>query len=440
MTAPAPIPGPTLARALRWTGLTLTAVLCLAPYVLEPRPAAFLGPDDAWLPGLAGKVLVAGLMAAALAVRAWADRREGREGVGLTISLAVAAAALTLVHWHGVDQRWIPDDRPTSNDRAARDERAYLQETHRAGRHYYAEAWQREHYLAVLNHKPGGTPHTYRPLPYGFARLSERLTGDWSFACVSYRWFFTYWFLWAYYGFVRRYLPPRRAALALVPYLLLYPLSVWYYLGQLTDPLSHALFALALTYTVENDVAALAVALALGVMAKETVVIMVPAYWACYWRKGWPAVARAAVLGLACVVAFLAVRLPWGWTLRLASINNTNQLMIGPNLGIGQSNYVGMAKLFQNYLHPVLFIVIFLPFIVRHWRDADRRVKSLTLVLTPLLLLSNLCFGWLYESRNYVPLLPLLTTLALWPPRKNDPLDRTAGESPLPIPRTSQRT
>jgi hypothetical protein len=35
------------------------------------------------------------------------------------------------------------------------------------------------------------------------------------------------------------------------------------------------------------------------------------------------------------------------------------------------------------------------------------------LVLMPLLLASNLCFGWLYESRNYVPLLPLLTALAL---------------------------
>lgn len=387
------------ATVLRWAGLTLTAILCLGPYVLERRPVDFLAPDDAWLSGLAGKALVAGLMAAALAVRAWADHRDGREGAGLTLSLAVAAAALTLIHWHGVDQRWVADIKFPS------------------GRNYFAEGWQRDHYLAVLNHKPGGAPHTFRPLPYGFARLTERTTGDWWFACTSYRWFFTYWFLWAYYGFVRRFLGPRRAALALVPYLLVYPLSVWYYLGQPTDPLSHTLFVLALAYAVEDDVTALAAALALGVTAKETVVIMVPAYWACHWRRGWPALAWTAALALVAVAALLAVRLPWGWRLDLASINNTSQIMIGPNLGIGLSNYVGMARPFQNYLHPLLFVGLFLPFIFRRWRDADPRVKALTLVLTPLLLLSNLCFGWLYESRNYVPLLPLLTTLALRPRR-----------------------
>ena len=35
-------------------------------------------------------------------------------------------------------------------------------------------------------------------------------------------------------------------------------------------------------------------------------------------------------------------------------------------------------------------------------------VRAMAIVLVPLMLGVNLCFGWLYESRNYVPLLPLL--------------------------------
>jgi hypothetical protein len=284
-----------------------------------------------------------------------------------------------------------------------------------SGRNYYAESWQREHYLAILNHKPGYVPHTYRPLPYGFVRGIEWITGDWWFACIAYRWFFTYWFLWGYYHFASSFLSVARAWLALIPYLLLYPFSVWFYLGQLTDPLSHSLFVLALCYAVEDRWLALACALALGVMTKETVVLMVPAYWACHWRDGWSAFFRAAGLALVCVAAFLAVRLPWGWNFELRSINNTVMLMIKPNLGIGTSPYKGMAPVPQNYIQPLLFVGLFLPSIALHWRYADRRPRNLFIVLVPSLLMVNLCFGWMYESRNYVPLLPLLAILALTP-------------------------
>src|SRR5205085_874917 len=125
-------------------------------------------------------------------------------------------------------------------------------------------------------------PHQFRPLPYGFTRTLERVTGDWAFSCVAYRAFFTWWFLWGAYRFARLWFRPGPAFVAVVPVVLLYPLSIWYYLGQLTDPLSHALFVLALTLTVRDRWAPLAVALALGVLAKETVVLMVPVYWACY--------------------------------------------------------------------------------------------------------------------------------------------------------------
>jgi hypothetical protein len=159
---------------------------------------------------------------------------------------------------------------------------------------------------------------------------------------------------------------------------------------------------------------ALAPALFLGVLAKETAIIVVPAYFACHWRQGWRAFVTTAALGVVGVAAFLAARLPLGWPSGNQPINGAG-LMIGTNLGIGQPVFGGAAPLWllQNYLHPLLFVGIFLPAIAWNWRRSDRCLRVLCVVVTPLLLSSNLCYGWMYESRNYVLLLPLLTTLAM---------------------------
>jgi hypothetical protein len=184
----------------------------------------------------------------------------------------------------------------------------------------------------------------------------------------------------------------------------------------LTDPLSHALFIVALIYVVQDRWMLLAATLALGVMGKETVLLVTVSYFACYWRLGWPAFYRTAVLGAACVAAYFAVRASIGWRLGFDKINGTEGLMIESNLGIdlglGYAKYRGAAPVVMNYLHPVLFVGPFLPFIIFGWRRIDGRLKAAFLTLTPLLLVTNLCFGWMYESRNYMPLVPLLATMA----------------------------
>ncbi len=154
-------------------------------------------------------------------------------------------------------------------------------------------------------------------------------------------------------------------------------------------------------------------ALVLGVMAKETAVLVVPAYFACYWGRGWRTWTITAGLGAACVAAFLAVRLPAGWSPARTNINGLDDLMIGANLGIGKAAVRTGVPLWELYLHPLLFVGAFLPFIAWRWRSLDARLRTICVVLTPLVLLSNLCFGWHYESRNYMPLVPLLATLAL---------------------------
>lgn len=369
------------------TGLSLSllAALTIGPLLLEPRPVDFLAPYSSPVVSFASAALVLALLGSALMVRAWLDRMSEPRAFRNILLFAVLAALMTLAHAVEVD--WHP----------------------------VVIRWQRDVYLGVFN-GGFGAPHQFRPLPYGFARLIERIAHNWTFACLVYRWFFSFWFLWASYRLARRFLDPDRAWWTLLPLLVLYPLSVLFYWGQLTDPLSHALFVLAFLYLLEDRAIALVAALALGVLAKETAVIVAPAYLLCYWRRGWRSWGIAAGLGSVCLAAFLASRLPWGW--RPGSydgINGTTGLLIGTNLGLGEPIAWTSVPLWHNYVHPLLFVGTFLPFLVGRWRRIDPRLRALCLTVTPLLLFSNVCFGWLYESRNYMPLVPLLATMAVPP-------------------------
>ena len=129
----------------------------------------------------------------------------------------------------------------------------------------------------------------------------------------------------------------------------------------------------------QDRTALLAASLALGVLAKETVVLMVPAYWACYWRGGVRPLLKAAALGVVCVAAFLAARVPFGWAPGYGQINGTQALMILDNLGFPPPDrpYQPAAPISMNYLHPALFVLPFVPFIAWGWRRIDARLKAL---------------------------------------------------------------
>jgi hypothetical protein len=384
----APIPTPNPSRtSVTAASLGLLALLTLGPLLWEPHRDAFLAPYPSTAATILAESAVLLLMGLALVVRVRLDRPSEPRAARNMALFAVLAGWMVLMHWIEVDQ--------------------------------FSEVreWQARIYLQQFK-GDYEAPHNYRPLPYGFVCLVERLTHNWGFACLSYRWLFMTWFLWASYGLARRYLDPNRALLALVPLVLLYPLSILRCWGQLTDPLSHTLFVLAFLYLLEDRPIALAAALALGVIAKETVVLVAPAYLACYWRRGWRAWLITAALGGVCTAAFLATRLPLGWEPGASSSMNGVGLMIGTNLGFGEPIAYATVPLWENYLHPLLFVGPFLPAIAWRWRVLDPRLRALGFAVIPLLLLSNVCFGWLFESRNYMPLVPLLATMAMPPARR----------------------
>lgn len=390
----------TAARSMHWAwvALILVTFLSLLPLLLEPNPVGSISPFSSSFLAWCARLLLGAAMLAILSAATWQAPNLSPWPWRLTLGLALLAGLMTAFHlWH------IDSDE-------------------------FLAAWQRDLYLGIFNHT-AEAPHQFRPLPYGFVRTLERFTGDWLFSCLSYRWFFTYWLLHSSYRLARLWHGPR---LALVPPLtlaLLYPLSVYYYWGQLTDPVNHSLFVLALVYVFEERLFLLAFVLALAVMAKETVVLIVPAYFLSTipWTNivqsrrlagaFWPCL-RTCFLGVVCVAAFLAVRLPVGWRPGNESMNGLSGLMIGTNLGLdriglGQPVATTGVPLYQNYLHPAIFTLPFIPFIIWRWGRVDRRLKVVAVVLVPMLLLSNLCFGWMYESRNYMPIVPLLATMAL---------------------------
>jgi hypothetical protein len=394
---------PRLRTSLPWVGLLLVAALSVPPLLVERPPVrpvdAFSYPDLAWTI----KAAVVVVMCGAIRVAVWATEPDDPWAIRVELPLVVLAGLMAAFHWHHID----------SVD--------------------YLGAWQRDMYFKIFNHTQE-PPHLFRTLPYGFTRSLEHVTGDWEFSCLAYRWFFSWWFVWGCYRFARTWFSGPLSLLTLLSVAALYPLSVWYYWGQLTDPLSHSLFVFACLWAVRDRTALLAAALFLGVLAKETVVLIVPAYWACYWRGGLRPLLKAAALGAACVAAFLAARLPFGWAPGYGQINGTEALMVLDNLGFAPDGrpYQPGAPVVMNYLHPALFVLPFVPFLAYGWQWIDGRLRALVLVLTPLLLLSNLCFGWMYESRNYVPLLPLLGTAALFAVARPDSSFRDAMDPRRP--------
>ncbi len=389
---------PSRRSVITTASLGLLAVVTIAPLLLEPQPVDFLPAYTTTLGTILSMAGVLFLMAVALTVRAELDQPREPHAARNIILFAVLAGLMTLIHWIVVDSR------------------------------YPADWWEPKTYSEILNHT-SEAPHNYRPLPYGFARLVERITHNWTFACVSYRWFFTFWFLWASYRLARLYLSPQRALLdpgAISASLSGVDLPL---LGPVDRPAQPRPVRVGVPLSVGGSSGGTGRGAGLGVAAKETVVIVAPAYLACYWRRGWRSWFITAGLGAACVAAFLATRVPLGW--RPGSydkINGTTGLMIGTNLGFGEPIANLVPSLLENYLHPLVFVGLFIPPIVWRWRSLDPHLRALFLVVTPLLLLSNVCFGWLYESRNYMPLVPLLATMAMPPGGDGDSIG--AGGTP----------
>jgi len=289
----------------------------------------------------------------------------------------------------------------------------------------YRPKWQADQYIRILA-GTYGPPHQYRFLPHGILWWLVLFSGDFLFSYLSYRFLFTFAVCLALYKLSRLYNSHKDSLIVVLAYAVFYPLSILYYYGNLLDPMFHCVFILTLMYCQKKKFWQVFSLLALGMFVKETVILAVPCY--CLLNIELLHLIRKKVflqmfcLFGWCLFLFLLCRIPFNFRYSLEGLNGTEQLMILSNLGFSG----GMAR----HLHPVLFIFMWVPILI--WK---RKFLSCSLFYTSIYLavsiyLTNLCFGWNYESRNFIPALSMLlvSTAVVFNQKTNQ-----AGENTLTI-------
>jgi hypothetical protein len=261
--------------------------------------------------------------------------------------------------------------------------------------------WQVEFHNYVINMMPGALPHSYRFLPNAIVRWME--IGGFSFEAARnlYRVYFGLLIFYALYRFARLYTDYRGAIIAMLLTAVIYPASFIHYAGQLTDPLSHLSFLLCYIFLEIQDFPFFLSSMLIGALAKETVLALA-GYYVLFSRKEkrYPVKALAAcVCGAA---MYFGVRL----------------LVLKGTMGYRNVSGVGLEQVAKNWHEPLwrnLFLLTagaLVPLVVLAWGKTPRPLKNLTLFVFPVIFVSSLLFSWLVETRNFMPVVFILSVIA----------------------------
>jgi hypothetical protein len=287
--------------------------------------------------------------------------------------------------------------------------------------HYYTVdlvhlSWQVNQFNGILLHTYGA-PDQYRFLPQGLLWWLSLGNGDFVYSYLTYRFFFTFLVCQAIYTFARLYLAPRDALIVVLLYAAFYPLSTRYYYGNLLDPMSHAVMLAALTCCRRRQFWQWFWLFVLGMFIKETMLLIIPCYYlmnneTLRWRD-FRFLGRLALLAVTGLGVFLACRIPFHFHYDFNTLNGTSEWMVYSNLGLARGQAWSPVSVFQRHLHPILFIFMWLPLIVWRREMLPHPLFRTALYLAASFYLVNLCFGWNYESRNFVPVLIFLLVCTL---------------------------
>jgi hypothetical protein len=256
----------------------------------------------------------------------------------------------------------------------------------------------------VIDLRPEVLPHSYRFLPNSLVRLFEQVTGDFFLARDSYRNLFGVLLFYALYRFGRLFLLHGGALFSLALWTVVFPVSFRYYLGQLTDPISHLSFILAFIFIETEQFVYLLLTLTIGCLAKETVLAMIGYYALLHWREK-SHLLKLIILVIASLAVCLAAR---AWVLHGAP----DYAQIS---GVGLDHVARNWAVYPWWLPAFFYTVgIFVPFVIAGWRKSPWKLRSLALYLFPVLLISSLFFSWLLETRNFMPLVAVLAVSTVY--------------------------
>ncbi|MDQ2843209.1 MAG: hypothetical protein M3Y72_19660 [Acidobacteriota bacterium] len=262
-------------------------------------------------------------------------------------------------------------------------------------------AWQVELQRLVIQLSPAVAPHSYRFLPNALVRWLEFLRVGFEPARDIYRLIVGLILFYAVYRYARLFTNYGGALIALLLAALIYPISFEYYLGQLTDPLSHLSFVLAFIFLETGDFAFLLTTILLGSLAKETVLAMA-GYYVLFCRKDAHYPAKSVTLCLSSLATYFGVRF---WVLHGA-------------MQYKQVSGVTPAHVWINWRSgrwfPLFCLSVgaLLPFLILAWKRTPAVLKQQVLFLLPVLFISGLFFSWLDETRNFMPLVFVLAVVA----------------------------
>ena len=261
--------------------------------------------------------------------------------------------------------------------------------------------WQIAIQDAVIRLDSGAIPHNYRFLPNAIVRWMQVAHIAYEPARDLYRLIAGLVLFYAIYRYARLYTNHLGATLAMLFTACIFPVSFEHYAGQLTDPLSHLSFVLALIFLETGDYAALLATLVIGSLAKESVLAMT-GYYLLFCRKENKYPLKAIGLCGATAAAYLGVRM----------------LVLKGNLHYGQVSGVTIGHVGENWLDPqwkpvfLLTAAALLPFLALAWKETPLSLKRQASFLLAALFLSSLFFSWLREARNFMPLVVVLSVIA----------------------------
>jgi hypothetical protein len=257
--------------------------------------------------------------------------------------------------------------------------------------------WQIEIQNFVIGLSPKAIPHSYRFLPNGIVRWMELCGTGYEPARDAYRLICVLLLFYAISRYAGLYTAYAGRMITLLLVAVAYPISFENYNGQLADPLSHLSFVLAFLFLANEEFWPLLTVLLIGSLAKETVLVMT-LYYVLFHRKEKNYIGKAALLCAGTVIAYFGVRLA---ILKYVQVSATPLGHIRVNAG------------FLPWIPAFLLTVgVFLPFLAIGWDRTPAVLKRLALFLLPSLFLSSLVFGWLYETRNFMPLVSVLAVIA----------------------------
>jgi hypothetical protein len=343
-----------------------------------PAPTVFFFAQH---PGiqLAGKALLLAMLVAMTGILWRYDPEPGRVKGIRYCGFVLLAALLTDVHYYTVDS--------------------------------FHMVWQIRQFFSILMHtcEP---PDQYRFLPQGTLWWMMLGNGDFEFSYLAYRFFFTFLLCQSIYRLARLYLTRHNSVLIVFLYGAFYPLSTRYYYGNLLDPMSHLVLLTALFYCRQRKFWSFFWLFVLGVFIKETMLLLAPCYYLMNLetfglgeKRNWQ---RIILLGVTGMAVFFLCRLPFHFNYDFKSLNRTPESMIYANLGFSRDWVTNTVPVFQRYLHPLLFLFMWFPLIIWQRRRLPASLFWTSLYLAAGLYSTNLCFGWNYESRNFIPGLVLL--------------------------------